>query len=548
MHTNWSLPLICILISSVCVSSPSFAQDNLSAPPEESTEGSLPSASAEDSDPSRAPRFELRLSMTDAINAAMSENLDLRVERLSQESSSRDVVIARAAFDPLFTTSYTMSKFRQPTISFLSGLAGAATGTTVNVNPFVNQVFNVGVSGLLPTGLTYSVTAADSRNDSPNSSFVAFNPSNSTSIRAEVTQPLLKGFGFNSNLADLRVAQNNFKVSRAQLQRLIETTVASVQNAYWDLAFAREDLRVKQEALREAQQLLEINRQKVQVGTATEIDVIDAEANIETQRGGIIDAENVIRRTQDTLLDLLNYSETQRRRGDIPPDQLAPYEDVRVVPTTPLAFTRYPLDLESAIDIALSNREDLRENEFLVDNSGIELRRRKNQALPGLNVTGNWTQQGLDENIGNSIDSLGTFRFYDWSVGVTFEYPIGNRQERNRLAQARNDLASSKLRLQKLRNGVVLEVTQAARDIQSSFQKLQTSRATVRLRREQLEGEKQRLRVGSSTSYQVLQIQNDVLEAQSLELQALVDYKRAITAFESSVGIIDDVAGVTLEE
>lgn len=489
--------------------------------------------------------IEIRMPLDEALAISLERNLDLRVERLRRGNTSRDVVIARAGFDPLFTTQYTMAKFRQPTISFLSGVGSLST---VRVNPFENQTLTLGVSGLLPTGLTYNITATDERQDSPDSSFFAFNPSHTAALQARLTQPLLKGFGFDSNLADLRVANNNFFISQLQLQRLVETTVASVRDAYWDLAFAEEDLRVKRAALREARQLLEINRQRVRVGTATEIDIFDAEANIETQRGGIIDAENLRSRTQDSLLNLLNYSDVLVENGVASPEDVATFERVRIVPVTPLAFHPYEVDVEDAVELALVNRQDLRESELAIENAELELLRRKNQALPGLNVTGSWTQQGLDSNLGAAASSVDSGRFYNWDVGVTLEYPIGNRQERYRVAKAKDDVASARLNLTKLRNTITLEVTQAGRDIRSSVQKLQSTRASVRLRREQLEGETERLRVGSSTSYQVLQIQNDLLEAQSQELRSLVDYERAINAFESAVGTILSSAGLTIED
>ncbi|MGE3164549.1 MAG: TolC family protein [Planctomycetota bacterium] len=533
-----------VLVYALCDGALSSAQDappptTLDANSDVDSDAAVTGAETDDT------RIEIRLAMDEAIAIAIERNLDLRVEHIRRENSARDVVIARASFDPLFTTQYTVAKFRQPTISFLSGVGSLSS---VRVNPFESQTASLGISGLLPTGLTYNLTATDERNDSPDSSFVAFNPSHTATLEARLTQPLLKGSGFASNLADLRVAHNNYSISHLQLERMLETTVASVRNAYWDLVFADEDLRVKREALREAEQLLEINRQRVRVGTATEIDVFDAEANIETQRGGIIDAENLQRRTQDSLLDLLNYSELLVERGLAEAGELAPYERVRVVAVTPLAFHPYDVDVNDAVGLALANRQDLRESELAIDNAELELLRRRNQALPGLNLSGSWRQQGLDGNLGAATDSVGRGRFYDWDIGITFEYPIGNRQERYRFAKAKDDVATSRLNLLKLTNTITLEVTQAARDIRSSVQKLQSTRAAVRLRREQLEGEKERLRVGSSTSYQVLQIQNDLLEAQSLELQSLVDYERAITAFETAVGVILGSVGVTIQD
>ena len=102
-----------------------------------------------------------------------------------------------------------------------------------------------------------------------------------------------------------------------------------------------------------------------------------------------------------------------------------------------------------------------------------------------------------------------------------------------------NECCDSEARVtEQLRDSIILEVTQTARDIEATYQRVQTTRAASRLRKEQLEGEEERLRVGASTSYQVLQVQNDLLEAQLEEVRALVDYKLAITAHENAVGRI----------
>ncbi|MEE8143462.1 MAG: TolC family protein [Planctomycetota bacterium] len=481
---------------------------------------------------------EIHLSLDEAVRIALERNLDVRIEHLTRNKSRSDITIASAAFDPLFSTSYTMSKLRSPTVDFLAGV-GAALQSTVVVNPSTNQNVNVGLSGLLQTGTTYSLSLFGARQDNPESAFFSINPRHNTRVRAEITQPLLKGFGLNANLADLRIARHNAEISEHRLRRLWETTVADVNNAYWTLVFAREDLRVKEEGMREAEQLLEINRHKVAVGTAKEIDIIDAEANIQNQKSGIIDAKNQIRQAQDDLLDLLNYQEIlneEQSRNEHSGHAL--YVDVQVIPSSRLEYEEFPVGLEDAIFLALNQRHDLQEAELQISNARLEYNRRKNQRLPSLDVRGTWTQQGLEGNLGNSTDELFSGRFYNWTLGVTFEYPLGNRREKNLFFQAGADLESSDLSYERLRNSIILQVTQAVRNIDAAAQRIETTRATTRLRGEQLEGEKQRLRVGSSTSYNVLQVQNDLLEAQIEEVRSGMDYKNAITAFKVAVGTI----------
>ncbi|MEM7164089.1 MAG: TolC family protein [Planctomycetota bacterium] len=513
------------------------------AQPPATTPPATPTKTADLPEPDGPPLRPVPLSIEKALHIALEMNLELRTERFTRDSAENDIAIALSVFDPLFNTSYTVSKFRQPTVSFLSGVGA---GASVTVNPFESSVFSLGVSGLLPAGTNWGLSLVNTRSDNPESTFFSLNPRNEMTLRAEITQPLLKNFWTNSNLADYRISQNNLEISREQYRRLVETTVSDVHNAYWDLVFAQRDLEVKEESLTEAERLLEINRQKLDVGTATEIDVYDAEANIETQKSGIIDARAQLERAQDDLLDLLNYGE-YLQRNDEEVGTEGPYGGIRVVPSTPLSFAEYPIQLGQAQGLALRNRSELKQANFVHHNADLELQRRKNQMLPTFNVVGSWDQEGLDENFGNTIDGVGTGRFYSWSIGLVFEHPIGNRAEKNQLAKARNSLRAAELDIDRTRNTVVKEVRQAVRDIRSARQRVQTTRSAMQLRREQLNGETQRLRVGSSTSYQVLQVQNDLLEAQSLEIQAQVDYKKAVTAFERATGIILSTSGIIIE-
>lgn len=489
------------------------------------------------------PRRAVQLSIEEALQIAIELNLDLRSEQLTRNNAEADIAIALSVFDPLFTSSYTISKFRQPTVSFLSGINA---GAEVTVNPFESQVFSFGVSGLLSSGTNWGLSLVDTRSDNPESTFFSLNPRNELTLRAEITQPLLKNFWHDANLADYRVSLNNLEISREQYIRLIQTTIANVHNAYWDLVFSQRDLEVKEESLTEANRLLEINRQKLDVGTGTEVDIFDAEANIETQKGGIIEAMSLVERAQDDLLDLLNYGE-YLEQTDQPISEQGPYSGLRIVPTTPLTFVEYPVRLSQATDLALRNRSELKQAHLVHQNADLEVARQKNQMKPTFNLVGSWDQEGLEGNFGNTLDTAGSGRFYSWSFGLVFEYPIGNRAAESQLLKSRNSLRSAELDVKRTRNTVFKEVHQAVRDIITARQKVETTRSATRLRREQLNGETERLRAGTSTSFQVLQVQNDLLEAQGLEIQAQVDYKKAVTAFEHATGIILSTSGIIVE-
>ena len=484
-------------------------------------------------------RPEMELTLEEAVRLSLRHNIDLQVQRVTEERSRRDRRIADAAFDPLFRTNYTLGRFRQPSVSFLDF---GSTTSTISVNAFASDNWSMGVSGILETGTQYSVTAGGSRSDNPDSSIFSLNPRYSSSFELQVTQPLLRGFGDDSVLADVRIATRNAEISRLELRRRVEDTLVAVVNAYWDLLFARKDLEVKEQALVEANELLEINQRKLQVGNGTEFDVIDAEANIETQRAGIIDSRNTRDNAQDSLLDLIN-SPNYRRGGVENPLFL----DVQIVPVTEPDLEDLRISLEDSVDTALNHRLEIQQQVLGIQNAEDTYQRAADDALPRFDLTGSWTNSGLEGDFSGSWDELSSGTYYDWSVGVVFEIPIGNRAARERRAQARLDRTSARLEHERTINAVVLGVTQAVRDVRSAQQRVQTTRAATRLRTEQLDGEKRRLSVGLSTSYQVLQVQNDLLEAQTAEVESVVFLLKAVTAYRRQLGDVLETFGIEVD-
>ncbi|MCA8960631.1 MAG: TolC family protein [Planctomycetes bacterium] len=478
--------------------------------------------------------LRIDLSLDEAVAIALGRNLDVNIETLNAYQQHQNIGIASAAFDPLFSSAYTMSKFRQPTVDTLSGLGST---TSILVNPFETQSGNIGISGLMPIGTTYRLEARDDRSDNPNSTFFGFNPRNSTSITASINQPLLKDFGYDVNLADLRIARESSAMARQELEAQVNETIRSVIDAYWNLYFTYKDLEVRRSSLREAEQLLEINQHKLAAGTAKEVDVTQAQANIADQTSGIIQAENAVLTAQDTLLDLLNYKEVLREKEQLPRGR-ALYEHVRIALTTPLDFEEIHIDLENAIALALEQRPDLRRARHAIRSATHAFRRADHNTLPTLDLSASWTQLGLEKSIGDSWDELFSGRYYSWTVALNFEYAIGNRAAHREHFRAKAALESSRLELERLENLAVLEVSRAVRDIRNAYRTVVARREQVRLQRETLAGERERLRVGISTSFQVFEIQNDLLDAESQELRARVDYKNAITAYSRAVGVL----------
>lgn len=476
---------------------------------------------------------QLELSLVEAIQLALEHNLGLQVQRVSEAKALLDPIISEAAFDPLFSTGFTLSDSETTSTSIIDG---AAVGETSKRS---NDSYFLGLSGLMRYGTTWQFRLSGDRSEtSADNPF--FSPLNYRSgYQLSLSQPLLKGAGRSITETSLRVALRNAESSKLATVRAMETTVANIENSYWDLVYARQNVEVQRSGLQEAQELLDLNRRRLEVELGTRLDVISAEANVETQKSSIIAALNNLRDLQDVLLDSINAPQF-RREGDIS----TMLKDVEVIPTTPLDQAQFSPNLEEVVKEALTTRLELLQQDLQIASSEDILRLREDEMRPSLNFSGSFNQPGNGLELGESWSNIGDD--FSWSAGLNLEIPLGQRSARNRQLQASEDLRLAQLGRTQQSHIIVLEVTRAVRELDSARQAVGTTQAATRLRREELDGETRRLEVGVSTAYQVLQVQNSLLTAQVQRLQAQVRLRKAITGYRNSTGRILNDYGIKI--
>jgi outer membrane protein TolC len=211
-------------------------------------------------------KVRLELSLQVAVGIALKNNLDQRIGLLNRQIASRDVVIQRAVFDPYFNLDFTQSKNRDPTVNQLD-LDPLNPITEVAVNPTNNQTYTAGIGGSTLFGTTYQLSLVENRFDSPETAVFSLNPRYSSTLRATITQPLLKNAWYAVNSANTRLAQNSLGAAGAQYTLSVMNTIYAVINAYWELVFAHRNYQAKIRASDLAQEQLRMDRQKVRVGT-----------------------------------------------------------------------------------------------------------------------------------------------------------------------------------------------------------------------------------------------------------------------------------------
>ncbi len=472
-----------------------------------------------------------RLSLTDAVQLALEQNLSLQVQRLDPQAQDLTISQVKSAWTPLFSTSLLTSNSNSPVNSFLSGATDKLTNDSFQAVVSAQQQF--------PWGGNLGIDWNSSRTRS-NSSFSSPNPSLRGEISLSYTQPLLRNFKIDSVRQQLLVSRKNREISDVQLQQAVLTTTRSVKSAYWDLAYAVASLGVQRQSLELAQESLRNNRSRVEIGTMAPIDIVEAEAEVAQREEAVLLAEAAVTRAEDALRALVFDPTT--------PD----FWTMRLELTDQPTFQAQTIDLNTAVASAMANRTDLQQARKNIESSDINIRYFRNQVLPDVNVQAGYgvTGQGgtqynfgsgfpptvigrLDEGYSKVLSRMFGRDFPNWSVALNVGYPLGRSSAEAGLARARIQYQQSQIQLRNLELQVATQVREVARQVNTNRKRVDSTRAARQLAERRLEAEQKKFAAGMSTSFFVIQAQRDLSQARNAELQAVLDYNRSLVDFET---------------
>ena len=482
----------------------------------------------------------IHLTLDDAIEIALRRNLDLSIQRYTHSQSLLGVDQSRGIFDTLTTLDVGLSQTTTPSGSILAG------GTVVNAD---NRSLTIGAQQLTPYGGTagFSLVGARSSTDSTNA---LIDPNFFAQGQLTFTQPLWKGFGKVPTQRTILEAKLASDADRQVFEQVVSATIQNVENAYWALVEARDQLVVAQESLALAKELDQRNRVQVDVGTLAPIELVQSEATVATRDEGIVRAAAAVGDARDRLLQLLDLERPE-------------YWDLELVPETKPETDRLTIALDDAIKTALAERPEILAKKIDLQRVGIDARYFKNQMRPRVDLNLRYYAQGLagkgvipDPNTGDPValntdltDALSDVRgrdFDSWEIGITASYPLQNRDARAQSAIANLEIDRAKRQLDQLELQVTTEVRTAARGVNTAAESIVSARASVRLQEKNLDAEQKRYENGMSTSFQVTQIQDDLTAARSRLVSATTAYRTAQIAYFKAIGRLLDESGVEL--
>jgi len=470
----------------------------------------------------KTPPTERRenISLADAALQALKHNLDINISRQTKESRQADIIIEQAKFDPTLSVNGQYNRIVNPLNRPVFGSTGQnLTGITTFDQR--SQSVTLDATTNLPTGGNVDLNYSPSRtsvNQNLATGFL-FNPSYTGGLALTLTQPLLRNAGIDVTKTFIRIAQNNAIVEEHVFRDRVLTVLATVEQTYWEVVFANENLKVAEAALKAAQELLASNRAKAKAGIMSIVDVLQAEAAVASRVEQVLVADKTIRDQEDQLRRLLNPAEEDLR------------QDIRLTPLDQPVVTLEPISLQEAIDTAIEQRPEIVQAKKNMESSDLNTKFAKNQILPTLSFQGTMGLAGLGKDYGDSVNRNLNGDYYNYGAGLVLSYPLGNRSAWSTYSKRQLEAKNAEASLMSVRQQIIVGVREAVRRVQTDFKRIETTRSARIMAEKQLQAEQERLKVGLSTTRFVLDFQRDLATAQGNELRATVDYNKALSNF-----------------
>lgn len=460
------------------------------------------------------PRVELTLDQT--VMWVLANNPDIAVVSFEPAISRQEMVEAAAFFDYTVFAGYTKTYLDQRTASIFGGKGRTST----------NEL-NVGIKQKTITGADLSITY-DMTRTWDDSTWITMRERYEPTLELAVTQPLLRDAWPGFNLAALRIARINRKISMARFREVVEKTVTNAIGVYWLLSQARKNRDVERSLLDMTLETLRKVEARAEVD-ATAVEINQIKASVEARRARLIRAEKIILDVQIQLARLLAH------------EQINVLSDYEIVPVTAPATTKVKIDVADQLVTALRHSPLLEQARLEIAVAGQNIKVARNQLLPRLDLTASTTWQGLGQTPNFAKEQFNSGDYLSYTLGLTFEYPIGNRQRKAALRRSRMEHMKSIAQLQAVADGVAISLTERIREVNTTFDEILAQQSALKAARTHLKAlEDTEIRRCLTPEYLNVKLnaQESVARAELAELQAIVSYNTAMVELAREAGTV----------
>jgi outer membrane protein len=460
------------------------------------------------------------------------------------------------SFDPQLTGTFQLDKNNTESVSLLS----PAPGGVVSQNTYTSDI-------AYTQGFHWGTTLTAGFNNThvtTNSTVSLLGPQLGSNFQFRITQNLLQGFGSLPNTRFIRIARNNREISDVAFRLQVITTVDQIENMYWDLVFAYENVRVQQESLTYAQKALDDSKRQAQVGTAPPIQVVSAQSTVATGQQNLIVAQNNLQLQQLLMKNALSRSIEDPVLAEA---DVVPTSSVQVPEQEPV------IPIQDMINDAMHHRAELVESRIDLNSRDINTKAVRNSMLPTLDAFAYYGGSGVGGDLnalcqqngnpclpppifhganslsyGSTLNQLVNANAPDKGVGLTLTIPIRNRLAQSNQVRAELEYRQAQVRELQLENQVRIEVRNAQFDVKQNRAAVQSAQYAVDFARQTLDADLQKLKVGLTTQTAILQDAATLTTGESNLVSAKAAYEKSRIELDRATGLLLDHAGIDVAD
>ncbi len=463
----------------------------------------------------------LRIGLQEAVLMTLERNPTVSIQRMAPGIARSIADEQRSLFEPELSLSLSQSTSKGQ--RFLG-----TRPEPVDLETDRNQ-YGAQISGLLPTGTRISLDTSMSSTESN-----LYTDQASGNVGLTITQSLLQGFGLGANLANLRRANIDVEISRAELKGVAEDMTARLERAYWELYLAAEEVKIQETSVELAERLLMESQERVAVGKLPELEMATVRAEVAARNEMLIDARSRREQARLNFLYFLN-----------PPGDNA-WALSPILADAPFV----PVDSLDGIDVheqlGFKYRPDLQQARFSLEKGEIDVVRTRNGLLPRLDLFVTLGRSTYANTLSEATPDIQS-PFRDINAGLTFSMPVTDGRARAQYARAKRSREMMEQSVNNMERMVQRDIRSAYVEVTRARQQIGATRVSRDLQEKKLEAELEKYRVGKSTNYLVLQVQRDYIASQRDETRSMVNYLNALTNLYLTEGTLLERRGVNTD-
>jgi len=564
---------------------------------------------------------KLYLSLNDAIALALENNLDIAIARYNLNIADTDILRAKAGSVTLGVNTGIVQNTPGGGVGGLGGQVGSGTGGTTlgaggagagagglvgstlglpqpfitSFDPILTGNYQSDHASFIPTspfqGSFQGTTTANfgyiqgfhwgtnlslgfnNTRTTTNSAFTTVSPALNSGFNFRLTQHLLQGFGIAANTRFIRIAKNNRELSDVAFRLQVITTVDQIENMYWDLVYAYENLRVKQESLAFSEKTLSDTKKQVEIGSLAPIESVRAQSTVAADQQAL-----TVAKTNLQLQQLLAKNALSRTLHDpvLAGAEVIPTSTMEVPPTEQIQPT------EDLVNDALRHRAELVESRIQLNSQEYSNKAVRSALLPTLDLFAYYGGSGVGgaQNPANicqspnqqfcasatpdptqgqfpiapstgytsTLNQLVNSSAPDKGIGLQLNIPLRNRSAQATQIRSELEYRQLQMALQQTENKISIEVRSAQFGVEQNRASVASAQAAVDYAKQSLDAEQKKYQFGTSTTTAVLQNRSALATAESTLLSAMAAYEKSRVELDRAVGTLLDHNAISLDD